>query len=134
MSQTREYKTKQRIAVEKLLSKNAGHMTVDSIVKELEKSGDKVGRTTVYRALERLVEDGKARKYISSGDSSCYQFVNNDCCNEHFHLKCEKCGKLIHIECSQLDELSAHISQHHGFTVNSLKTVLYGICRECAGK
>lgn len=134
MSETREYKTRQRFAVEKILSESSGHMTAEDIVRALEAKGEKVGRTTVYRTLERLTEDGKARKYISSGDSSCYQFVNNGSCSEHFHLKCEKCGKLIHIECSHLDELSSHIAEHHGFTVNILKTVLYGICRECAEK
>ncbi|MBP3706713.1 MAG: transcriptional repressor [Clostridia bacterium] len=130
------YKTKQREVIEKVFALSGGHVTVDSLLEKLNKKGESVGRTTVYRTLEKLESEGKARKYISSpGESACYQYISKaHQCSEHFHLKCESCGRLIHIECVHITELSKHISDTHNFKVNNLKTVLYGVCEECAVK
>ncbi len=129
------YRTKQREIIEKFLRENSNtHFTVDSLCALLEKEGNSVGRTTVYRCLERLSQEGQLRKYTqAAGESSCYQYIayGSDC-HEHFHLKCEKCGKLLHIECEQLGELGDHIKSHHNFVVNPLKTVLYGVCQRCS--
>ena len=133
MTENKGYKTKQRTVIEALLEKNEGHLTVEEICKKLEKSGDNVGRTTVYRTLEKLEREGIVRKYSAVGESCCYQYIGGDSeCNNHFHLKCEKCGKLIHLECSELISISGHISEHHGFSVNPLKTVFYGVCEVCS--
>ena len=50
------------------------------------------------------------------------------------YLKCEKCGSLIHMECEELEGIIEHINSHHGFRLNPLKTVIYGICEGCAAK
>ncbi len=136
MRSTDGYKTKQRAAVEAVLQSTDNHVTVEEMVERLNADGKSVGRTTVYRCLERLVEEGRARKYAAqSGESACYQYIADDhACHEHFHLKCTACGRLIHIECDHMNELSAHIAAEHGFAVDPLKTVLYGLCGECAAK
>ena len=129
------YRTKQRDAVIEVLMQNKDkHITVDEIVSKLETRGNGVGRTTVYRCLEILENEGKVRKYLAGGkESSCYQYVEEKhVCNEHFHLKCEKCGKLFHIQCEHLNTLAEHIDEEHGFKVNELKTVLYGLCEGCS--
>lgn len=130
------YRTKQREIIEKVFALSEGHVTVDSLLEKLNNKGENVGRTTVYRTLEKLEGEGRARKYVSpSGESACYQYIpEKNECSEHFHLKCEECGKLIHIECEHITELSKHISDNHNFKVNNLKTVLYGVCEECAAK
>ncbi len=136
MRSTDGYKTKQRAAVEAVLQSTDNHVTVEEMVERLNADGKSVGRTTVYRCLERLVEEGRVRKYAAqSGESACYQYISDDhACHEHFHLKCTACGRLIHIECDHMNELSAHIAAEHGFAVDPLKTVLYGLCGECAAK
>lgn len=130
------YNTKQRGATEDFLRSHAGvHYTVDSLLTALENSGVSIGRTTVYRTLERLCDEGKVNKYSGNfGEGVCYQYVSDKECTSHFHLKCEGCGKLIHLECGRIEEIGAHIAREHGFKVNKLKTVFYGVCEECAGK
>ena len=49
-------------------------------------------------------------------------------------MKCEKCGKLLHMDCSEITELNEHLKAEHGFTIDPLRTVFYGICAECADK
>ncbi|MBO5726766.1 MAG: transcriptional repressor [Clostridia bacterium] len=131
------YKTRQKAVIEELLVKNANrHLTADDITDMLKENGNDVGRTTVYRTLERLVSDNKVRRFsMPQGESACYQYISmGETCHEHFHLKCNKCGALFHIECEQMSLLSGHIAEHHGFAVDNLKTVLYGVCRKCAGE
>lgn len=129
------YRTRQRELIEKTLKALGGkHITAEALTEQLDKNGYSVGRTTVYRCLERLVEDGVAQKYTAIGESACYQYLGAADCVEHFHLKCTGCGRLIHIECEQLSELASHITAEHGFRVDKLKTVLYGLCEECAKK
>ncbi len=131
------YKTKQREQIEDCLKTLEGkHFTADELFEVLEKSGMGVGRTTVYRTLERLEGEGKIRKYSAeSGQKACYQYLKDgECCHEHFHLKCESCGKLIHVECESINDLCHHMKQDHKFAVNRLKTVLYGVCEECQKK
>ena len=131
------YNTKQKNAiiqyVENMKDK---HFTVDSLFELLTKNSITVGRTTVYRCLEQLSQQGILRKYsAAAGESACYQYVGNQShCHEHFHLKCEKCGSLIHMECEQMHSFSEHIKGHHGFSVNPFKTVIYGTCEVCEAK
>ncbi|MEG2204286.1 MAG: transcriptional repressor, partial [Oscillospiraceae bacterium] len=108
------------------------HLAVEDIVALLAAQDAPVGRTTVYRCLDRLIEQGVVRKY-SAGERACacFQLAGEDCCR-HYHLKCTGCGALLHIECEQLDRLEAHILESHGFVLDPAKTVLYGQCSACA--
>ncbi|MBE6728096.1 MAG: transcriptional repressor [Ruminococcaceae bacterium] len=132
---TSGYKTKQRAIVEEALRQNNGnHITVEELTEQIALQGNAVGRTTVYRCLEKLVSEGRVQKYAAVGESACYQYLSDEGCHDHFHLKCVSCGKLIHIECEHITELAKHIGEEHGFSVDKLKTVLYGKCKECSAK
>lgn len=136
MKQT-TYNTKQKAAIMNCISTvKDNHFTIDTLCKLLTESGQTVGRTTVYRTVEKLASEGALRKYAaSSGESVCYQFVSDHIhCDKHFHLKCEKCGNLIHMDCGEMLSIAEHIKDHHGFCIDPLKTVLYGICEACATK
>ena len=47
--------------------------------------------------------------------------------------KCVKCGKIIHLECHFMEEISHHIEESHGFTLQCKNSILYGVCKECKG-
>ena len=131
------YKTKQKSAIMQCIQIIGDkHFTIDSVCEILLQRGENVGRTTVYRCVEKLSKDGVLRKYAAvSGESTCYQYVGeNKHCHEHFHLKCEKCGSLIHMECHEMESFAKHIKSNHGFCLNPLKTVIYGICEACTTK
>jgi Fur family ferric uptake transcriptional regulator len=128
------YNTQQRkLILDYIAALGDGHVTAGQIARHFEDENLAIGQTTIYRYLEKLVNDGKIRKYFfNEGDSACYQYINdNRECREHFHLKCEKCGKLIHLDCDLLDEIQRHVLSKHEFQINTLKTVFYGKCTEC---
>lgn len=134
MENQKGYKTKQREAIlDFLLKHKDSHVTVNTIGDYLAEQGTPVGITTIYRHLDKLLEQGLVRKYtVDSSTGACFQFSGQqERCREHFHLKCERCGRLIHLECSHLDELISHIYSDHGFTIDPLRTVIYGCCCDC---
>ena len=134
MENTGQYKTRQREMILELLKENADrHLTADDVTGYLKEQDTPVGKATIYRCLERLEEQGIIRKYmVPEGKGACYQYAGDNMeCHRHYHFKCEKCGKLFHVECEYLDGISKHVYGEHGFTIDSSKTVYYGICRNC---
>ncbi len=132
-----EYKTKQKQAILNFLKNNRdNHVTVNDISVYLENNNCHVGITTIYRYLDKLLEQGTVRKYtVDNSTSACFQYVDpSKTCHEHFHLKCEVCGKLIHLHCSHISELCSHIFNDHGFKPDMMRTVFYGICSVCSQK
>lgn len=126
------YKTKQKASiVDFLKTHSSGHITAAGIVAALKNSGEKISTATVYRHLNALVAAGEVRKYIT-GNGACYQYSGGDS-DGHFHLKCTQCGTLMHIDCDLLSSLAPHIMKHHKFKVDSLRTVMYGVCEKCIG-
>ena len=99
--------------------------------------GISIGTTTIYRQLEKMVKEGLVAKYVIDGSSSaCFEYIGNHG-EEHencYHCKCEKCGKLIHLQCNEVEILKQHMQQHHDFQMDPHRTVFYGICGECSKK
>lgn len=135
MTAASSYKTKQKDQILDCLLKNKDrHITAEEIRNALNAEKAFVGKTTVYRHLDKLVTQGVVRRYfIEERTSACYQYVEQSgMCNEHFHLKCLGCGQLFHLDCDYLGEIDSHIKDHHDFQVDHSKTVLYGQCVSCA--
>lgn len=129
--------TKQGKSVLECLKENSGvHLTAEEISSILKKKDTPVSTATIYRQLEKMTAMGVIRKYISAPDEpACFQYHGeHSACANHFHLKCVGCGKLIHVSCEYLDELEKHIREHHDFSVDNTRTVLYGYCGKCGNK
>lgn len=126
------YNTKNRELLRSYLRDCVGqHVTVQDICDHFR---GQMGTTTVYRQLERMVEEGLVHKYLLDGAGAAYfEYVDQDHCGEQtcFHCKCEKCGKLMHLHCEELQSIQSHIMAHHGFRLDSMKTVFYGVCEQC---
>ncbi len=127
------YRTRAQEELLALLKSTPGRHYTAAEIRDLLAGGDKpVGMATVYRRLERFVEEGTVRKYIlGPGDSACYAWTKDKGCASHFHCKCELCGRLIHLDCDELREIRAHLLSQHGFAWDAGKTVFYGICDQC---
>lgn len=127
------YQTRQRTLIWEYLCAHPGeHIAAETIAEALRADG--VGKSTIYRYLDRLSAEGRIRRFfIEEGAGACYQLVEEAGeCREHFHLKCLRCGKLLHLECDILKDAEHHILRRHQFEVDNTKTVLYGICGTCA--
>lgn len=136
MSRKNTYKTKQMVQlVEYLKNMEGHHVMVSDICEYFEKNGISVGMTTIYRNLEKLVEQGVVAKFVvDQANGACFEYLGEHEPEEHcscYHCKCDQCGKIIHLACHEVEELGEHFLKHHGFLLNYQKIVFYGLCKEC---
>ncbi len=130
------YHTRQREDLLSFLRERRGrHFTIAQLKAHFDTSDTPLGTATLYRHMDKLALEGLVRRYqLDSGDSACYEYVGQEPaidCASHFHCKCEKCGRLIHMDCEELKAIKEHLLEHHGFQWNAGKTVFYGICDQC---
>ena len=128
-----EYSTRQKRELMKYVrERGLQHFSVDDAVFDMQDRGEKIGRTTVYRFLELLAEQGSVRKYQNAQGMTQYQHIEDGArCDAHFHMMCSRCGALMHVECDQIKEFSRHLMADHGYMLDPRETILVGICRNC---
>ena len=128
-----EYNTRQKRELLRFLKeRDMQHFSVDDVVFEMQEKGEKVGRSTVYRYLEQLAEQGAVRKYQSVQGVTQYQHVENAArCDAHFHMMCSRCGNLFHVDCRLMGALAQHLMADHGFMLDPRETILVGLCAVC---
>jgi len=113
------------------------HLTVNDIFQALKGRGSSIGASTIYRQIERMVEEGIVEKYVIEANMpACFEYVEPSSHEDKmscYHCKCEVCGKLIHLHCDEIKELQTHLYNNHHFRINPMRTVLYGTCEDCLG-
>ena len=127
-----KYKTKQRDEILAFFRKNAdGCFTAREVTENVS-----AGEATVFRTLSALVDDGILNRFTgdsSRGSAAHYRLSMCDDSHPHIHLRCEDCGRLIHMDCGFMDDIVSHFRADHGFSVDCARTVIYGRCGDCAG-
>lgn len=125
-----------RRILEYLMESDERAVTAADVSAYLKEQKCEVNITTVYRYLDKLAKDGTLIKYVAEkGGQSAYQYVKpGRGCSEHLHLKCVKCGRIIHLDCHFMKEISAHIAKEHEFSLQCSQSILYGVCRECSDR
>jgi Fur family ferric uptake transcriptional regulator len=146
-----EYQTRQREQITKLLALHRGeHLTAKSIRALLAAEALRlqnaeapegapaaapkvIGTATIYRTLDKLIEAGQVRRYRIEGiGSACYEYIGGEGPEGGiYHCKCRLCGRLIHLECGEMEMLEQHVLREHAFRIDPLHTVRYGTCSEC---
>jgi len=117
-----------------LIQHRSRHFAIEEIIEALSVDDTKPAKSTIYRQISALLEDGVIRRF-EAPDQNCfvYQYAAGIDCAHHFHLKCSRCGTLIHMECEQLEEVQNHIRRAHGFLIGG-NSVIYGICAACTAE
>ena len=133
------YQTKQMIEILTYLKSVPGvHITASDIYKYFKDQNITIGLTTIYRQLDKLVEQNQVAKYVIDGSTSaCYEYLGSkntsDLCMA-FHCKCQKCNKVIHLDCKEVLHFGQHLLLKHNFKLDYKHTVFYGICKDCLAK
>lgn len=137
MGRTAGYATEKRTRMLEYLRENSDR---DVCVKELSEYlasvGITVNVTTIYRYMDKLVQDGNVLKHSLENDgTSTYQYIEpNHSCHNHLHMKCSGCGTIYHMDCEFMEEFQRHIYEHHHFALECRTSMLYGLCEQCQGK
>ena len=131
MARSESYNTKQKDIIMDVIKKHDHEFTIKDIYNELN---GEVGLTTIYRLVDKLVDDNILNKTISKENITYYQYLKE--CDEenHFFLKCDKCGELEHVDCDCIETLSSHIFKHHKFKPAKEHIIINGLCEKCIEK
>lgn len=124
---TRKRNTWQKTAVIDQLSKTEEFLSAQQLHQKIEKTGKKLGLTTVYRALTELVEQGVADSLLAEGEAR-YRICQPE---HHHHLTCLSCGKAVEFEILGFEEQIEKMAKKHGFAGVSHQVELTGICSRC---
>lgn len=119
--------TKQREAVLRVLRNTRSHPTADQIYDEVRKDIPNISKSTVYRNLQVLQEDGLITELNMNGTRSRYE-VKQD---SHYHFRCERCGRVFDLDEPVIHDLDDRVAKKTGFTVLYHQTEFRGLCNDC---
>ena len=126
---THRYATRQRQRVLEALSEHGEFITVQDLHHVLRKAGHRVGLSTVYRALNALVEAEAADTFR---DAAGVQHYRTRTTVEHQHyLVCRQCGTSVPITSHAIERWANDTAHRCGFAEVAHVIELTGICAGC---
>jgi Fur family ferric uptake transcriptional regulator len=130
--------TRIRLALLDLLATQGHHMTADEITAALRKAGVRADRVTVYRNIDRMIQDGLLIPTHLPGRALRVGLCTRPEAAHHHHVVCERCGRVAETDGCPVREvwerLSREIHEQGGFTLTDHITQYVGICPECRRK
>ena len=125
------YRTEQKTELLAYLSAHADRaFTLSELAEEMGARG--VGKSTVYRQVAALCEEGAVRRYAKEGGRGyTYRYLTRGDCTHHLHLECLLCGKVIHLGREQSALFENALRESNEFALDDSRTLLYGRCGAC---
>ncbi|HVA61137.1 MAG TPA: transcriptional repressor [Mycobacteriales bacterium] len=122
--------TRQRRAVEAALGRADGFRSAQDIHADLRAAGQRVGLTTVYRALQALADTGSVDTLRADDGENLYRRCGS--VSHHHHLVCRGCGLTVEVESTAVERWAEGIAARHGFTEIRHSVEVSGSCTGCA--
>ena len=104
------------------------HPTAEEVYRALKNDNPHLSLGTVYRNLTQLSEAGMLLK-IPIADGSDRFDGRTD---RHYHMICEKCGRVFDVELDCLDAIPQTVLQSTGHHITRVTLNLKGVCAECS--
>jgi Fur family peroxide stress response transcriptional regulator len=118
--------TRQLEAVLHALLQSTDHPTADQLFRRVQAALPRVGRGTVYRNLQKLVQADRVRVVPVTGRCARYDGRTDP----HDHFVCAECGLVVDVE---VEERRSRLTRRSvdGHRVDALALSYVGRCKEC---
>ena len=98
--------TSRRNTIQKDLVRNTvyemrRHVTANEVYEFIKEAYPTIGKGTVYRNLDILVEEGALRKVEVPDGPNRFDFTLKN----HYHVRCIKCGEIFDVDMDQIPDL-----------------------------
>lgn len=113
-----------------LLAREPCALSAVDIEDQLRSDGTRIGRASIYRVLELLVEHGLIERVNVGRDLARFERAMPSG-EHHHHLICDRCGRLVAFDDPGLERAIDRVSQRLGMQVDHHDVVLRGTCEEC---
>jgi Fur family ferric uptake transcriptional regulator len=121
--------TAQRLLLLEALRRTRHTVTAPELFELLREQHPLLGRATVFRTLDSLVDAGLAQRFERPGHVYAYAACSSD---HHHHLVCTSCDTSFEIDEAAIASLTRELEAQHGFTVHHATLDFYGLCSRCA--
>jgi Fe2+ or Zn2+ uptake regulation protein len=124
-----------RVALLELITRRAQHMTADEITDALHESGMPVDRVTVYRNIERMLQEGLLAADLQPGRALKVAISARPSRVHHHHIVCDSCGKVTPTDSCYLmenwEQIRTDMLQATGYQLSGHLMQYLGTCPEC---
>lgn len=127
----KEYNTRQRSTILSFFRSHSDRSF--SIQEAVGYLSDAAGKSTVYRIIPRLVDEGYLMRIPSDDNESSFQYRDPGKCPGHMHMRCVSCGRIFHLDDSLSSRLAELIRDGNGFSLMNT-SILEGLCPDCREK
>ena len=121
--------TLQRMIVAGALARAAHTVSAQELYETLHAEHPQLGRATVFRTLDFLVDAGLAQRFEAEGHIHVYTSCAD---NHHHHLVCRHCGSTTEIDDTAVNQLIDAVRGGYGFALDHAALDFYGTCAACA--
>jgi Fur family ferric uptake transcriptional regulator len=109
--------------------KQEGHLSADDLFDLVRRQHPGVGRATVYRTLQWMVDRGVARKVDFGEGRSRFEPTYRH--PRHFHLICTTCHRSSEFLSSDVEASMEEIAAARHFAATQVVVQIVGTCEEC---
>jgi len=120
--------TTQRQTITETIRRADGPLTIDEIHKHARRNVNQLGIATVYRAVNRLLEEGAIQLVILPDGQNRYEPADR---GHHHHFRCRQCGKVDDLPGCLLAETEL-AKLPGGYKVEDHEVTLIGLCPACS--
>ncbi len=120
--------TRQRLLVANALAASGRRLTAEQLFRSLRRREPGIGRATVFRTLETLVEAGVARRLELDGHVYAYVACLPA---HHHHIACTRCGRVEEIDEAYVTPIAERLASEMGFEIDDARLDFYGRCATC---
>jgi Fur family transcriptional regulator, ferric uptake regulator len=106
-----------------------GHLSADDLFNLVRRDHRGIGRATVYRTLQWMVEGGLARK-VDFGEGRS-RFEASYRRPRHFHLICGTCHRSSEFLSSDVESMIEEVAAARGFAPSETVVQIHGTCEVC---
>jgi Fur family ferric uptake transcriptional regulator len=106
-----------------------GHVSADDLFDQVRREEAGIGRATVYRTLQWMVDADIARKVDFGEGRSRFEPAYRH--PRHFHLICTTCHTSSEFLSSDVESLMEEIAAARKFTAAQSVVQIYGTCEQC---
>ena len=103
------------------------HVTANEVYEFVKEAYPTIGKGTVYRNLDILVEEGALRKVEVPDGPNRFDFTLKN----HYHVRCVKCGEVSDVDMDEIPNLLERIHDTHGIEYLDYDISFKGICLKC---
>jgi len=122
--------TPNRLRVLEVVGNNSCPLSAGDIFKTLERSSS-INRVTVYRILDRLVDQGMVERLSTGGRAAYYGLAPNDNHRPHPHFYCKSCGQMDCLNPESLNVETDAMQKTFPGRIDKVEVRVDGICKNC---